>query len=93
MLGQHGDKLLGQSISSIQIVVSGTDLFHKLLLLLVELVLLAHIQPGGSCRRQATFDAGFGSRNDRAIYLGAIGVQAQGSCGSSMPDGACVRSK
>jgi|GraSoiStandDraft_11_1057310.scaffolds.fasta_scaffold5151716_1 hypothetical protein len=40
MLGQYGDKLLGQGISLVEIVVSETDLFYQLLLLLVELVLL-----------------------------------------------------
>src|SRR5438445_3226588 len=83
MLGQHRDKLLGQGISLVEIVVSETDLFYQLVLLLVELGLLAHIQPGGSCWRQTRFDAGFGSGIDRPTYLGAVAIQAQGRRGSS----------
>ena len=47
MLGQHGDKLLGQGISTVELAVSRTDLLHLLLLLPVKLGRLTDVQKGG----------------------------------------------
>src|SRR5712692_9152913 len=83
MLGQHRDECLGQLISEVEIILSCADLCDLLALLLVQLDSLTHINPRGSCWRQAAFDGRFGSSIDGATDFRTTGRKFEllrGSC-------------
>ena len=58
LLGQHRDKCLGELVGDIEIMVSRSELFDRLALLLVEFGRLADTEPGGSSCGHATFGRG-----------------------------------